>query len=326
MSVGHQLQVTRQFAAYSAEVLSDARHRSPISDKWRSDPEVSAVFDGQSRVSVAAMGMLATMAYDMAHVDHEGLPEQRSMATRLGGLTILLTDIVDDVVDQRDVAVPTKNAYLGEIAAHLLDGQQPLGTARPPAMRAAHLLAGYLHEELAQRGGLPRFTEIIEPLVDTVKTQFVSTDPGEQFAAVENIGALCGEIAAGAVEVVEGRRYPDVVIAMRGIGAYAECLDHGHEVKEDVREDNMCYSTLFLAQHGDTPANRALVKAQLLGAADKTFAVSRTPLSQGQLVIHDTARHMLDFKNVVHKPVKDLRRQMAPARVGERLEAHGAAR
>lgn len=325
MRVGHSLQVANQIAAYSTELLNDAYRQSSIYDELSPDPLASQVFDSQSRICVAAMGTLTKQAYDMAHAGNEVLSAQRTAAAELGSLALLLTDIVDDEVDKPEVDVATKNTYLDEVTAHLLYGKQP-DIVTVPAIHAAHLLAQHLHVELQRRDGLPRFTTLIEPLIDTVKMQFVSTDTDEQLHATKNIGALCGEVAAAAVEVVEGRSYPDLVTATHGLGAYAECLDNAFEIAEDVAEGSMCYSNVFLAQNGDTPANRKLVKSRILTVGNEAFEAGSTSLSSDQLVVYKSAKHMLDFKYRVFGPVRSWKKRIMPVRTYERIEAYDIAR
>lgn len=325
MRIGHSLQVVNQVTAYSTELLNDVRRSTPAYDELNPNPAALQVLESQSKVSVAAMGILTKQAYDMAHASDEVVPTRRTAAAELGSLALLLTDIVDDEVDKPEVHVALKHTYLDEVAAHLLQGQQP-DTIETPAMHAAHSLAQHLHATLQKHKGLPRFTSVVDSLLGVVKLQFASTDTDEQLYATKEIGALSGEVAAAAVEIVENRSYPDLTIAMRGIGAYGTCLDNALEIAEDVDEGSMCYANVFLAQNGDTPENRELIKRRMLTAGNEALDDGSKYLSREQLAIYRAAKHMLDFKYKILDPVRSCKKRIAAIRTSKKATTYSAAR
>ena len=312
------------FCTYSAELIVDRNQYQNTLLSVSRDVATQSYLLSQSKTRIAAMGLLVKQVYDMAHIEDHGYSERREDAASIGGLVLLLTDIVDDQVDIPDMPLEEKFQYLDQGMSSLL-----YGVATPPetdypangdiqAMRASFDLAIYLHQRLSSLGSIDSLRAVIEPLVDDIKEQFTSRDLARQLILTRAIGANCGVIAAVATEAVDGANYPSLVEAAKGIGGYAQCLDNAYEIKKDIAEGSISYATLLLDQQGNTARNRRTARDVLTKEAQLSYEEGGISLTHNQSVIYSAAKRLIEVKYKIYGRLTGYQapRFSLPTRVG----------
>ncbi|MGD0284155.1 MAG: hypothetical protein ABSB12_00970 [Candidatus Saccharimonadales bacterium] len=300
-----------RFCTYSAELIADRNQYQDTLLSVSEDVATQSYLLGQSKTRIAAMGLLVKQVYDMAHIEDSDYGEGRENAASLGGLALLLTDIVDDQVDIPDMPLEEKFRYLDQGMSSLLYGEvAPPETAYAAngniqAMRASFDLATYLHQRLSDLGGIESLSAVIEPLVDDIKEQFTSRDLARQLTLTRAIGANCGVIAAVATESVDGTDYPSLIEAARGIGGYAQCLDNAYEIKKDITEGSVSYATLLLDQQGNNARNRRAARDVLTKEAQLSYEEGGVLLTHRQSVIYAAAKRLIEVKYKIYGRLTD---------------------
>jgi hypothetical protein len=309
---------TNLLVRYGYEVIRDRRLYDAALQEVTDTGAVEQIMTAQSLTSISAMGLLAKQAYDIACGDRPDR-KRRQEAARLGCITLLASDVIDDEVDRREMPLEEKDRYLDAVLGTFVEGTDSLPAnkypygSNPHAVRASFDLARYIHTRTKRLGGLENLNETISPLVRDAKRQLMSDDTDEQLDLVVRLGGGCWSIAAMAVEITEQGRFPDAMDAAFGIGGYAGCLDNACEIDEDVAEGSKAYATTYLSQHGDTAANRRIVRARLLETADRILEAGTANLTPKQSRIVKVQKRLIDlrYKRLRHyaKPPSSLKTQ-----------------
>jgi hypothetical protein len=248
------------------------------------------------RPSTAGTALLCRQIFDVAHAGQDSNIEQRQQAGRIGGLMLILTDIVDGQIDRPDVPLETREHYLDEGTRVLLSGAESNFVPDNEHQRVSFDLASRLYESVVRKDEKGLFVSLFRSLVPDVKRQLTSDDLTEHLELAQRIGGTCALLAAASIEHVTGAVQPQVHIAAASIGAYAECLDHVYEMREDILEGIPTYVTLYLAQHGDTRANRRRAREDLLDVGSDVYREGLSALDGDQKPIYRAACRMLDAR------------------------------
>jgi hypothetical protein len=234
------------------------------------------------RSSTAGTVLLCRQIFDIAYAGQNSSSEQRRQAGRIGGLMLILTDIVDGQIDSPSMPLETKERYLDEGTNILFSGTESGFTPENESQQVSFDLARTLHKTVIRADERRLFVSLFRDLVPDVKRQVSSNDLAEQLKLAQKVGGTCALLGAASVEHVTGVEQPRVRIAAASIGAYAECLDHAYEMREDIRYGVPTYVTLYLAQHGDTLANRRKAREDLLDVGSDAYREGLTVLDDRQ--------------------------------------------
>ncbi len=301
-----------RFSSYSAELIFDRSQYQGTLFSVSNEIATQDFFLRRSKTHIAAMGLLVKQVYDMAHIEDTDYSKNRENAANIGSLILLLTDIVDDQIDISDMPIEEKFRYLDQGMSVLLDGEvAPPETAYPvksdkQTIRASFDLATHLHGRLLGLDGIESLRNVMEPLVADIKEQFISKDLSRQLALAKSIGANCGLTAVVATELVDGTDYqPSIIEAAKGIGAYAQCLDNGYEIRKDIKEDSITYATLLINQQGNTVKNRRLAKDVLTNQAQLSYEEGGLGLNHSQSVIYTAAKKLITAKYKIYGRLTD---------------------
>ncbi|HSX06825.1 MAG TPA: hypothetical protein VLG92_03830 [Candidatus Saccharimonadia bacterium] len=294
-------------AGYSAEFF---RNRSEVVQTVESldiEPEAAQYLIDYPKSSTAGTTLLCRQIYDIATASREASPIQRQQVGRIGGLMLLLTDIVDSQVDRPDIALHEREGYLDAGLAVLLHGDRakPDPPAKNRAQRISFALARTLHETVVQKDEEGYFATVFESLVPSVNRQLSSTDPTEQLKLAQEVGGLCALLGVASTEYATRTTHPEARIAAASIGAYAECLDHAYEMREDIMQGIPTYATLYLREHGDTPANRNKAKEDLLDAGSDSYKEGLEALDREQRPVYRATCRMLEVRYRFIKNLSD---------------------
>ena len=98
--------------SYSAELLGDRRLAAEFIRNIPADSTSADFLAANPRLNIAGMGILTKQVYDIARPPLDRDPLERTKAARLGALSLLLTDIIDDQIDNPAVPLEEKFRYL----------------------------------------------------------------------------------------------------------------------------------------------------------------------------------------------------------------------
>lgn len=248
------------------------------------------------RSSTAGTALLCRQIFDIAYTGQNSNSEHRRQAGRIGGLMLILTDIVDGQIDRPGMPLEAKERYLDEGTHLLLSGAESDFAPENEDQEVSFKLAYRLHEAVVRVDEKENFAALFRDLIPDIKRQLSSDDLEEHLKLARKIGGTCALLGAVAAEHTTGMEQPQARIAAASIGAYAECLDHAYEMHEDIRYGVPTYVTLYLEQHGDTPANRRQVREDLLDVGSDVYREGLAALDDKQKSIYKATCRMLDVR------------------------------
>lgn len=248
------------------------------------------------RSSTAGTVLLCRQIFDIAYAGQSLNSEHRRQAGRIGGLMLILTDIVDGQIDRPTMPLEAKERYMDEGTHLLLSGTESNFVPENEDQEVSFKLARRLQEAVVQADEKERFVSLFRDLIPDVKRQLSSDDLNEHLKLARRVGGTCALLGAVAAEHTTGIEQPQAHIAAASIGAYAECLDHAYEMREDIRYGVPTYVTLYLEQHGDTPVNRRQAREDLLDVGSDAYREGLTVLDEKQKSIYRATCRMLDVR------------------------------
>lgn len=316
MSVGEIYTIPQHIAGYSAELYKNRAEFGEIVSSTSLGPEAQEYLANYSQHLPAGVALLCRQIYDIAHPGDDAHPAHRRRVGEIGALITVLTDIVDDEIDSADKPLEERLGYLDEAAAIVIDGTSLGLQPENKPQRVARELGMHLNETIIATDEEGLFRSLFAKLLPEIKLQLTSTSLAEHLQLAPDIGASCGMIGSVAVELVDADIRPKVHRAASGVGAYAECLDHAYEISDDLVEGAVTYPTLYLGQFGDTAANRAKVRKDLLKLGSESFAEGLVGLDARQASIYKSVARMVDLRYRVLKRMTNMHTDLRARRSG----------
>lgn len=301
------LETTTHIAKYCGELYVNRNEMAHTVRELAINEQAARYLIGYSRGSTAGATLLCRQIFDIAYAAQKPEEEQRQAAGRIGGLLLILTDIVDGQIDRPTMPRGTKDHYLDESARLLLLGAESNFEPENKSQDVSFSLAKRLHESVIQVDERGLFAPLFHALVSGVKRQYSSDDLEEHLELTQIIGSNCALLGAASTEHVTGTEQPQARAAAASIGVYAQCLDHAYEMREDIHYGAPTYATLYLTQHGDTPANRKKARENLLDLGSDAYRKGLVALEGKQLAVYEAARRMLDVRYRLIKRIESMR-------------------
>lgn len=297
-------------AGYSGELFAKRDEITCTVEDMAIEGQAKQYLIDYPRSSTAGTTLLCRQIFDIAHAGRDSDSEQRQQAGRIGGLMLILTDIVDSQIDRPSMSLERKEQYLDDGMGVLLSGTENNFVPDSVHQGVSFDLASKLHETVIRNDEKGLFASLFRDLIPDVKRQLASDDLTEHLKLAQRIGGMCALLGAASLEHVTGAEQPQTRIAAACIGAYAECLDHAYEMHEDIRHGVPTYVTLYLAQHGDTPANRKQAREDLLDVGSGVYREGLTVLDAKQRSVYKAVCRMLDVRYRLVKHIGSTIRQI----------------
>lgn len=294
-------------ATYCGELYTNRNEITDTVQDLEIDEQAAQYLADYPRSSTAGTTLLCRQIFDIASVGQNLSVEHRQQVGRVGGLMLVLTDIVDSQIDRPVMPLEAKERYLDMGMRLLLSGAESNFTAENKDQQVSFDLAHGLHKAVITIDEQGLFASLFCDLIPDVKQQLLSDDLEEHLKLAQKIGGTCALLGAVTVEHITGVEQPQARIAAVSIGAYAECLDHAYEMYEDIKDGVPTYITQYLAQHGDTTINRRRARENLLDVGLDSYREGLAVLDDRQKSIYKAICRMLDVRYRFIKRIGSIR-------------------
>ena len=188
-------------------------------------------------------------------------------------MALIYADLVDDLADRPGLPDEQRIQCFEDGFAAVLHGKLPAPSKSMSADEENVLKVGrQIHANYLIADTSGQVQEVGRQLRKDMKRQILSDDAGEQLELSSTIGQNFLSLCAVAQEEVEGQSFKEYRPAVEGYGAYSVLHDHAYEVREDLSDGVKTFNTLYIKQHGDTPANRLAAQQLSLAKAAEEYA------------------------------------------------------
>lgn len=283
------LGVAERTAKYLAEI---AIHRKGV-EYPTDDRQVASFLAGYRPLPTSAMGVLGTMFYDMA-ANGSGRPDERTLVRKTSSNLVLLLDLVDDVIDERQTSNAEKTKFVKNVRNALVKGKEY--TSEDVEERSSYYLAHWLNQDLVKRDSAGRVDHAIDDLMDNVFAQLDETSYEKLMEIVNNIGMLCTELSEIPTEVIKDREYPEVRNAAKYMGKYLHLWDSLCDLDDDLRDGTHTYPAERVRREGDSRKLRSELKREIACFAEEAIRKGEEGLSEYQLPIYRSIKLLMDLK------------------------------
>jgi hypothetical protein len=287
-------QVARYGLKYAIELISNIRDFADSLGRISSNQQIPRYLAAKRFYASSAMGLSGLMFYDMA-VGDKKVPRERKLVGRTASGVVLLTVVVDGIVDRGTMSLEEKFKFLDGVKSDLFGYSS--NTSENFGEEASYVLARAVYSDLLSRDRDRKVEKIFDELVEVIKRQFSEKNHEELLRIAKTTGACCAESTAVLTEIVRGEEYPKIRESARRMGEYCELLDHWYELDDDLAEGANTYPTVRIRQERDCPALRREIRRELLVHADESVLAGFNCLSTlEQRGIYRTLKTMIDFK------------------------------
>ena len=274
---------------YYVEAVRDARELSASLRDVSTDHTICTYLTQYKPLSGSFASTLGKAFYDM----NGGQKYRKNVGTTASRL-LLLTSVVDDVIDERKTTYDEKCRFLDAVGSDLFGYTMHHGPTLEE--EASYSLAWHLREEVLPMDREGLVEGIFSDLSGHIKNQFLITDPHESLLLSQKIGACCIDCAATVTDLYTGNNHHSIRLAARKIGEYGQILDNLHDMERDLEEGTFTYPTLRILEEGDNLSVRNDIRNVSLSLADMSFSEGLSFLRPKQRVIYQSIKHLFDLK------------------------------
>jgi hypothetical protein len=266
-----------EFVKYSGEIAvgSLADHHYLGNSLFTS--EVRAYLNGFRRLWTSAVGVLGASFYDIAQIEECPLSNNDRPAVKGASSNfVMLTELVDNIIDGRLFDLRQKNDFLDEMLCILFEGFYPPMPHNDTPLSATYQLALYIQHEIVERDRDKRLERICRKLVLDSKEQFWTESHESDLICLKRIGQGTTATSAVMSEIFDGRSYCEMMEAARSLGEYFELRDAYADIEEDLREGTPTYFGRIYIEglqqnKGDKGKTKRELKRELLDLISDSF-------------------------------------------------------
>ena len=267
-----------QLVKYSGEIVVGSLTRQQYLDNPLFTSEVRNYLHRFRRLWTSAVGVLGASFYDIAKIEYDaGSSKQRQPVKEASSNFVLLTELVDNVVDGRLFGLQQKSGFLDEMLDILFTDYKPKMPNDDVSLAATYQLARYIRQAVVEGDGEKRLERICRRLVQDSKAQFSALDDESALRILKSIGQGTTATSAVMSEIFDGRAYNSMMIAAENLGEYFEIRDAFADIDEDLKEGTPTYFTRRYKERlqqnkGDEKETKRELKKELLRLIGDSFA------------------------------------------------------
>lgn len=233
-------------------------------------------------IAISVSEVFGRILHDMAF-DPKNF-EAREASARASARFLILTDIIDEVLDERPTSLSEKLQFLKRAKESLLTGKSDLG--EDPMQNATFDIASYIYRGYVLRDVSGEFSRVINKLTTAAERQFTERDFNELVKITRDIGGCCLEGAAVLTQIANGQIVPWLSKVAFHVGAYGLFLDHAYEIDDDLKSGSNTMATAMIAKLGDGAKTRKeiLERYRMHAQEERQLALEAAPTGSREYV------------------------------------------
>lgn len=246
-----------------------------------------------SAIRHSAFGIIGKASYDL-YTD-ENNKETREEIGKKSSQLLILTDIVDDVIDERKTEIKEKFKFLDAVFEDLFG--YTMHYSDDVFENASYVLAQNLYDTIIYKDKEKKLEKQFSDLVAVIKKQFYEKNSQELLDIARKTGRGCSGSVAMITEILTNKQNDKVFDAINKFGEYGQIIDNVCEVDQDLKEGTNTFLTTKLRENKYNKKEIINLMQGYYQKAEIIYLQGLTGLDENQRKIYASLKNLLDFKN-----------------------------
>ncbi len=265
-----------KFASYSLEIARDSRRPKDYLNDRLFHEEVRGYLRSFRPLLVAAVGVLGGSFHDISRYEYSGAEKNRDRIKNSSSHIVLLSELIDNVIDGRLLEKHLRAEFVREMLAVLFENYSPRIPKNDVSLAATYQLAIFISRQVVQMDSERKLEGVCRPLVSDSIAQFEAKTDREALELLKKIGRGTTLISAIMSEIIDCRDYPRMIACAKSLGQYFELRDAYADIEEDLKEGTETYFTRryrseLKVNQGNVRLAKAILKIELLTLIEPIF-------------------------------------------------------